>query len=69
MDYMLTDGFIDAGHAKTGQSFSSKRFKEMVLEHHTLSAAEQHQAYLKKITEYQGEYIQRDDITLLGFRL
>ncbi|MGK9065780.1 biofilm regulation protein phosphatase SiaA [Stutzerimonas chloritidismutans] len=66
--YLATDGFLDQAGGELGYGFGNSRFAEMILRHARLPLAEQGQAFKATLAEYQGDYPQRDDITMLCFR-
>ncbi len=66
--YLATDGFLDQAGGELGYGFGNRRFAEMILRHARLPLAEQGAAFQATLAEYQGDYPQRDDITLLCFR-
>jgi serine phosphatase RsbU (regulator of sigma subunit) len=63
--YLSTDGFIDQAGGELGYGFGSRRFATMILAHAQQPLAEQCAAFSATLAAYQGEYAQRDDITLL----
>ena len=66
--YLATDGFLDQAGGELGYGFGNSRFAEMILRHARLPLAEQGAAFRATLAEYQGDYPQRDDITMLCFR-
>ncbi len=66
--YLATDGFLDQAGGELGYGFGNSRFAEMILRHARLPLAEQGAAFKATLAEYQGDYPQRDDITMLCFR-
>ena len=66
--YMTTDGFLDQSGGERGYGFGSARFAAMLREHARLPLAGQSAAFASTLAAYQGEYPQRDDITILSFR-
>jgi serine phosphatase RsbU (regulator of sigma subunit) len=67
--YLATDGFLDQAGGELGYGFGNSRFAEMILRHARLPLNEQGSAFKATLDEYQGDYPQRDDITLLCFRI
>jgi serine phosphatase RsbU (regulator of sigma subunit) len=68
--YMFSDGFIDQFGGLHGQKFTSRRFKELLLEIHSLPMAKQREILDLKITEWMGDrFRQIDDILVIGFKL
>lgn len=66
--YLTTDGFLDQAGGELGYGFGNSRFAEMIQRHARLPLAEQGAAFSAALAEYQGNYPQRDDITMLCFR-
>ena len=66
--YLTTDGFLDQAGGDQGYGFGNRRFAEMILRHARLPLDEQREAFSATLAEYQGDFPQRDDITLLCFR-
>jgi serine phosphatase RsbU (regulator of sigma subunit) len=67
--YLCTDGFFDQSGGEHGYGFGSRRFAEMLRGHAALPMEEQAQAFERILAQYQGDRPQRDDITLLSFRV
>lgn len=66
--YLATDGFLDQAGGEMGYGFGNTRFARLLLDHARLPMAEQASALNQALRDYQGDYAQRDDITLLSFR-
>lgn len=66
--YLTTDGFFDQAGGDSGYGFGNSRFAEMLRRHAQLPLTEQSQAFIETLARYQGDYPQRDDITMLCFR-
>ena len=66
--YLTTDGFLDQAGGEQGYGFGNRRFAEMILRHARLPLDDQRAAFSATLVEYQGDFPQRDDITLLCFR-
>jgi len=66
--YLATDGFLDQAGGELGYGFGNSRFAEMILRHARLPLEDQGAAFKATLDEYQGDYPQRDDITMLCFR-
>lgn len=66
--YLTTDGFLDQAGGEQGYGFGNRRFAEMILRHARLPLDGQREAFSATLAEYQGDFPQRDDITLLCFR-
>lgn len=67
--YLASDGILDQSGGAKGWGFGKKRFGELLEKISRLPAAEQLQAIEQELSRYQGNRPQRDDITVLGFRL
>lgn len=67
--YLLSDGLLDQAGGRDGHSFGSRRFSEWVLQHAHLGLDEQRTQLIETIERYRADYPQRDDITVLAFRL
>ena len=67
--YLMSDGFVDQGGGNHEFAYGKTRFIKALEQCHHLNC-EQQINYLKEaLNQYQGDYPQRDDITLLGFKL
>ncbi len=66
--YLATDGILDQAGGELGYGFGNSRFIEMIQRHARLPLATQGAAFSATLAEYQGDYPQRDDITILCFR-
>ncbi len=67
--YLGTDGYIDQAGGKDRQSFTKKRFVDLLNKIADLSMTEQQDRLHQALLEHQNGQAQRDDITVLGFRL
>ncbi len=67
--YIFSDGFPDQIGGEKGKKFLSKKFKNFLIENHTLPMKEQHKVLHNRITEWMGHYQQVDDILLIGVRI
>ncbi|MGM0411997.1 MAG: biofilm regulation protein phosphatase SiaA [Pseudomonadota bacterium] len=67
--YMVTDGYLDQAGGEQGFGFGNQRFTALLREHARRPLEEQALALEAALSEYRGEYEQRDDITVLAFRL
>ncbi len=67
--YLVTDGFIDQSGGQKGYSFGKKRLKRIFQENHSLPLIDQKKAIEDCHIDYQAHFDQRDDITLLGFKI
>ena len=66
--YLFTDGIIDQQNAE-GEKYGKERFKEFIESITNLPLQEQYGRLLIEINEFMGNQIQRDDMTLIGFRI
>lgn len=67
--YLTTDGFLDQAGGELGYGFGNTRFAQVLLEHARLPMEQQASALDQVLQAYRGDYPQRDDITLLSFRI
>ena len=66
--YLCTDGFLDQAGGDRGFGFGNSRFADMLCQHAKLPLQQQSAAFSDTLAAYQGDYPQRDDITMLCFR-
>jgi serine phosphatase RsbU (regulator of sigma subunit) len=67
--FLASDGILDQSGGPKGWGFGKQRFHGLLREISRLPAAEQRAAVGRELSAYQGELPQRDDITVIGFRL
>ncbi|MFO1253403.1 MAG: biofilm regulation protein phosphatase SiaA [Inhella sp.] len=67
--YLVTDGFLDQAGGEHGFGFGNQRFAELVREHAALPPGQQREAFVSALRRYQGGFAQRDDITVMCFRV
>lgn len=67
--YAVTDGFFDEGGSEKGYCYGNERFNSLLLENADLPLSTQGALFEKSITEWRGNRKQRDDITMVGFRI
>lgn len=67
--YMATDGLFDQAGGERGFGFGGNRFTELLRSCAHLPMTEQAVAIEEALEQYRGALPQRDDITLLSFRL
>ncbi len=68
--YIFSDGFIDQFGGENSNKFSTKRFKETLLEIHQLPMAQQREILNQKLTSWIGSNNKQiDDILVIGFKL
>jgi serine phosphatase RsbU (regulator of sigma subunit) len=66
--YLLSDGMPDQAN-DARKSYSFQRFKELLIEIQDQPLDHQKQLILLSLAQHQGHQEQRDDITILGWRL
>lgn len=68
--YIFSDGYTDQFGGTDGSKFSSKQFKELLLEIHQRPMEEQQEILNQRIISWMGESNkQLDDIIVIGFKL
>lgn len=67
--YLVTDGFLDQAGGEHGFGFGNSRFAELLRQHASLPMAEQAAALDRALDAYRGNHAQRDDVTILSFRI
>ncbi len=68
--YVFSDGIIDQIGELTGKKYLSKRFEESLFsEKATSSVVAQKEVILSSLGEWQGNFKQIDDISVIGFKL
>ncbi|MCC4265082.1 biofilm regulation protein phosphatase SiaA [Oceanimonas baumannii] len=67
--YLTTDGYLDQAGGSKGFGLGSSRFRELLRSHAQLPLSEQAELLKQALDEYRGNHAQRDDITLLAFRM
>ncbi len=66
---LCSDGFLDQAGGSDGFGFGNRRFRELLLAQAGRPLKEQMAAFEAALLAHQGDLAQRDDITLLAFRL
>lgn len=66
--YLVTDGLFDQAGGDHGYGFGAERFRDWVRTHADEALDTQLDALTTRLAAYQGDYPQRDDITVLAFR-
>ncbi|MBN4049641.1 SpoIIE family protein phosphatase [Bacteroidales bacterium AH-315-N07] len=66
--YMTSDGYPDQFGGDFDKKFSSRRFRETLLEIQNLEIKEQDEELDKKIEKWKGKTDQTDDITVIGIK-
>lgn len=67
--YLTTDGFLDQAGGEHGFGFGDERFADMLRAHAAQPLAQQGAAFARSLDDYRGQWAQRDDITLLCFKI
>ncbi len=68
--YIFSDGFTDQFGGLHGQKFGTKRFKQLLLEIHTLPMPEQKLVLEKRMDEWMKSHKKQiDDIIVIGFKI
>ena len=69
MCYIATDGLLDQAGGEQGFPFGKARFRDFMIRYHGQTAPRQKYLLEAALAEYQRQSAQRDDITVVGFRL
>ncbi|MDD3267839.1 MAG: cache domain-containing protein [Syntrophomonadaceae bacterium] len=69
MFYLTTDGLLDQNGEEINKSFGITRFKQTLLDMKDLSMDQQKELLLEVLNKYMGCESQRDDITIIGFKI
>ena len=67
--YMFSDGFPDQFGGPLGKKFKYRPFKQLIIDNHKRTMAEQHDVLKKTISNWMGDSEQIDDILILGFSI
>jgi serine phosphatase RsbU (regulator of sigma subunit) len=67
--YMLTDGLADQNGGEKDYSYGKKRWKQWIADNWNKPLTEQQLRLEEELVRYQGSQPQRDDITVLAFRM
>lgn len=67
--YISSDGFGDQFGGLGGRKYMGKRFKQLLYRLSSLSAQAQAEALGAELDSWRGDYVQVDDILVLGFRV
>jgi serine phosphatase RsbU (regulator of sigma subunit) len=67
--YITTDGYVDQTGGEKGFSFGKKRFQELIENYKNESMADQQEAFLYALADYQDNYERNDDITVIGLKI
>ncbi|MGM0502816.1 MAG: SpoIIE family protein phosphatase, partial [Bacillota bacterium] len=64
-----SDGYVDQNGGTEGKRFGRTRFMELLEENYNKSLAQQKKILEEELEEHMGQEEQRDDITVLGFKV
>lgn len=67
--YSLSDGYVDQFGGKDNKKFTSRRFKEMLLEIAKMEMEEQLNVVQNTFEQWLGEHEQIDDVLVIGVRI
>lgn len=67
--YFTTDGLLDEPGGEKKFGFGTERFIAMLVANNSLGMDEQAGFFGRTLAEYRGEHSQRDDVTVIGFRV
>ncbi|MFI4911800.1 MAG: SpoIIE family protein phosphatase [Sedimentisphaeraceae bacterium JB056] len=67
--YMLTDGVLDLPGGKKGFGLGRRKLKNMIIENQKVPMNEQKERFIELLDNYRGNYLQRDDVTMIGFEI
>jgi sigma-B regulation protein RsbU (phosphoserine phosphatase) len=69
MIYMFSDGIIDQFGGPYNKRFMLKKLKEILLRVHKRALSEQKEIIFSELNLWQNDFVQTDDILLLGIRI
>jgi hypothetical protein len=68
--YVFSDGYVDQFGGKTSRKFSSRQFRDFLVEINHLPMQEQKKMLEQKMADWKGsEQYQIDDMLVIGFKL
>lgn len=67
--YLTTDGFLDQAGGERGYGFGNRRFADALGGIAAQPMKSQEEALRRRLADHQGSCPQRDDITVIGFRI
>ncbi|MBF0319965.1 MAG: PhnD/SsuA/transferrin family substrate-binding protein [Nitrospirae bacterium] len=67
--YMMTDGMAGQVGGVAGIPFGKKRFREFIAANNTKPFQDQHTMLIELYDQYRADETQRDDVTVIGFRV
>ncbi|HAA20899.1 MAG TPA: hypothetical protein DCP28_19865, partial [Cytophagales bacterium] len=69
MLYLFTDGFSDQFGGQKNRKYNSARFRELLFSLHTLPPTLQLNGLKKEFMDWKGDFMQIDDVCVLGFKV
>jgi len=67
--YLFSDGFVDQNGRSNEFGFGRKRLKQAIVDNHSCDLYTQKEIFTNMLNSYMGDEAQRDDITLIGFKI
>lgn len=67
--YMTTDGYTDQNGGPKNYSFGKKKFVDLINNYYKEPLSKQREIFWQAVMDYMGDEMQRDDITLMAFKL
>ncbi len=67
--YLITDGILDLPGGQKGYGLGRKELMKILQSVSNKGLADQKKAILKKLEAYRGEYLRRDDMLMIGFKM
>jgi phosphoserine phosphatase RsbU/P len=67
--YLTTDGFYEQPGGPKGFGFGRKRLQKLLSQCSDKKLTEQKELLKQELTSYRGDFPQRDDITVIGFKI
>ncbi len=67
--YMFSDGYPDQFGGEKGKKFMNKRFKNQIIDNHTLPMQDQAKMFMDLFDAWKGEHEQVDDVCVIGVRV
>ena len=67
--YLTTDGYLDQNGGNKGFPLGKKRFTQLITEYGHLPFTQQQNQFKQCLTEYQGDEIRNDDVTVIAFTI
>lgn len=67
--YLTTDGYLDQNGGEKGFPFGKKKFAKLIEENYHLPFADQQEAIIYEMMDYQGDYERNDDMAIVGIKI